>query len=99
MNRSFSIALFFLGLALLLAGGVAWAATAGPYGLSWFTLDGGGGTSGRDGYTLSGTAGQADAGVSAGDGYTLAGGFWPGGKVAPAPIQQVYLPIVLCRAP
>ena len=93
MNRSFPIALLLLGLMLLLAGG-AWAAAAGPYDLSWFTLDGGGGTSARDGYTLSGTAGQADARVSAGDGYTLAGGFWAGGKVASAPVQQVYLPIV-----
>jgi hypothetical protein len=93
MDRSFPIALLLLGLVLLLAGG-AWAATAGPYDLSWFTLDGGGGTSARDGYTLSGMAGQADAIVSAGNGYTLAGGFWPGGEVAPAPAQQVYLPIV-----
>jgi hypothetical protein len=93
VDRSFPIVLLLLGLVLLLAGG-AWAATASPYDLSWFTLDGGGGTSAGDGYTLSGTAGQADARVSAGDGYTLAGGFWPGGEVAPAPAQQVYLPIV-----
>jgi hypothetical protein len=53
-----------------------------------------GGTSARDGYTLSGMAGQADASVSAGDGYTLSGGFWPGGEVAPVPVQKVYLPIV-----
>jgi hypothetical protein len=50
---------------------------------NWFTVDGGGGTSGGGQFTLSGTAGQPDAGVMTGGGYTLHGGFW--GLVAALP--------------
>ena len=66
----------------------------GGYDLSWWTVDGGGGTlSDRaSGYALSGTAGQPDAATWQGEGYGLAGGFW-GGAV---PVEYaVYLPLVL----
>jgi hypothetical protein len=79
--------------ALLLLASVAFA--QGGYDISWFTVDGGGGTSSGAPYTLSGTAGQPDAGVLSGGTYALAGGFWPG--PAPPP-HAVYLPLVL-RAP
>ena len=47
--------------------------------ITWYTIDGGGGTSGGGGYTLSGTIGQPDAGAAmTGGSYTLVGGFWPG---------------------
>jgi hypothetical protein len=83
-------------LVLLVAGGV-WAATGGPYDVSWFTVDGGGAFSAGTGYRLGGTAGQADAGVLAGGGYTLAGGFWAGGVAAPPPPLEhgLYLPLVV----
>jgi hypothetical protein len=69
----------------------------GGYELSWWTVDGGGGTwSSGGGYTLGGTAGQPDAGVLAGGGYTLGGGFWRGGEVLP-PVYEIYLPVVLRR--
>ena len=58
----------------------------------WHTVDGGGGTSQGDTFTLRGTVGQPDAGVLAGDGYTLAGGFWGGGTGPVA--YEVYLPLV-----
>ena len=81
-------------LAVLLASATA-AATApdADYDLSWWTVDGGGGTtlSTGGGYTLSGTAGQPDAGVLTGDDYTLAGGFWGGASVE----CRVYLPLVM----
>lgn len=48
------------------------------YSIGWFTLDGGGGTSGGGSYSLSGTVGQPDAGTLTGGNYTLAGGFWGG---------------------
>src|SRR5689334_9102237 len=48
------------------------------YSIEWFTVDGGGGTSTGDNYTLSGTMGQPDAGTLSGGSYTLEGGFWPG---------------------
>jgi hypothetical protein len=61
----------------------AMPAKAQEYDLSWFCIDGGGGTSTGGDYSLSGTIGQADAGVLSGGNYTLVGGFWS--AVAPAP--------------
>ena len=53
------------------------AQVGGPYELSWFTIDGGGGTSSGGPYSLSGTIGQPDAGGPlVGGPYTLVGGFW-----------------------
>ena len=54
----------------------AMGARAQPYDLSWFTVDGGGGTSTGGVYSVSGTIGQPDAGVMSGGGYALTGGFW-----------------------
>ena len=61
------------------------------YDLSWYTLDGGGGSSSGGGYSLSGTIGQPDAGTVSGGGYTLLGGFW-GGSNAP---YNIYLPLIV----
>lgn len=85
---------FILILVLILfVSGMALA--AGSYDLSWWTMDGGGGTSSRNGYTLNGTLGQPDAGaLASGGGYTLAGGFWHGG-VAASPETKVYLPLLV----
>jgi hypothetical protein len=84
---------------LLLAASTVLAQSGGGYDLSWSTVDGGGGTfSTGGGYSLGGTAGQADAGVMQGGGYTLAGGFWPGGVLA-AQGYEVYVPIVLRNVP
>lgn len=63
------------------------------YILNWWTVDGGGGSSKGNGYTLNGTLGQPDAGtVATGGGYTLAGGFWHGGGAALAQMK-VFLPL------
>jgi hypothetical protein len=71
------------------------ALAAGSYDLSWWTIDGGGGTSSGNSYTLNGTIGQPDAGtLSSGGGYTLTGGFWHGGVVASSE-TKVYLPFLL----
>jgi len=53
-------------------------ATAQPYSISWFTIDGGGGTSSGGIYSLSGTIGQPDANNTpmTGGTYSLTGGFW-----------------------
>ena len=86
-------------LLVLLVGGLLFTSTAltarSPgYSLSWWTVDGGGGTLAIEGgYSLSGTAGQPDAGVLAGNNYTLSGGFWVGA------IYRVYLPVVLHQFP
>ncbi len=70
----------------------ALAQSGGNYDLSWWTVDGGGGTVSGGGYTLMGTAGQPDAASPlSGGGYTLTGGFWFGGGGS----GKVYLPIIL----
>ena len=51
------------------------------YEISWYTIDGGGGVSSSEQYSLTGTVSQPDAGYSAGEEYELLGGFWPGGPV------------------
>jgi len=71
-------------LVILVAGGVLAqqgdAMPRGGYNLSWWTVDGGGGSfSSGPGYSLGGTLGQPDAGVLNGPGYTLTGGLWRSG--------------------
>jgi len=51
-------------------------ASAQPFTIDWFTIDGGGGTSTNGGFYLTGTIGQPDAGVMSGGSFTLQGGFW-----------------------
>ena len=85
--------LCILGLLL----GLGWAVQAWSPGpsLNWWTVDGGGWTfSSGAGFTLSGTAGQADAGSLTGGAYTLGGGFWRGGKLA-SPSYQNFLPLMV----
>lgn len=53
-----------------------YAQSSENYNLSWFTIDGGGGTSSGGVYVLSGTIGQPDAGQLSGGDYSLVGGFW-----------------------
>jgi hypothetical protein len=65
-------------------------AQAQNYALTWWTVDGGGGTSSGDGYTLSGTIGQPDAGILSGGNYILSGGFWGNGSQ-----HFIHLPLIL----
>lgn len=55
--------------------------SAGPYELTWSTIDGGGGRSSSGPYVLMGTIGQPDAAYTQGGRYELLGGFWPGGPL------------------
>jgi len=88
--------LLILVLALLVIGsmlGDTWVrAQASPYTLSWWTVDGGGGTLSGGGYTLSSTAGQPDAATWAGGEYLLGGGFWGVARIGE---YALYLPLVL----
>jgi len=63
---------------LLLAGLLATAAIshAQPFAISWYTIDGGGGSSAGGTFSVTGTIGQPDAGHMAGGNYTIDGGFW-----------------------
>ena len=83
-------------VALALVVSVALAQPGSGYDLSWWTVDGGGGTLAGNGYSLSSTAGQLDAAAWSGEGYTLAGGFW--GEVGPGE-YNVYLPLALSEYP
>ena len=65
-----------LALFCLLASALCFRASAQTFAIDWFSVDGGGGTSTGDGYTLTGTTGQPDAGKMSGGGFTLEGGFW-----------------------
>jgi hypothetical protein len=71
MNRLYK---FTLSLAFLLI--FALASHAQSYDISWYTIDGGGGTSTGGVYSVSGTIGQPDAGHLSGGSYTIDGGFW-----------------------
>jgi hypothetical protein len=64
------------GLAALLLFGAALASQGQNYSLTWFSVDGGGGSSTGGVYTVSGTIGQPDAGTMSGGTYSIAGGFW-----------------------
>ena len=68
--------LYVLSISLMLTSTVD-----ADYSISWYTIDGGGGTSSGGPYELTGTIGQPDAAYSAGGQYELLGGFWPGGPL------------------
>ena len=68
------------------------AQSGGPFDLSWFTIDGGGGTSTGGGYSLSGTMGQPEAGTTMGAGsFSLTGGFWSAVQTPGAPLLTITL--------
>jgi hypothetical protein len=91
MAMSLRKVLLLAGVLLFLAGAVLAAAASGGFAIPWWTVDGGGGTSSGAAYTLSGTAGQADAQCSVGGGYVVSGGFLP----PPACVLQVFLPLTV----
>jgi hypothetical protein len=74
MTRTTLAAIVGLGFA-----GLASAASA-QLAITWYTIDGGGGTSTGGTFSLSGTIGQPDASTTAHTGgtFSLAGGYWPG---------------------
>jgi uncharacterized repeat protein (TIGR01451 family) len=82
-SRRLTLALLTLAAVALLSP----AATAQPYDVSWWTVDGGGGSSAGGPYVLTGTAGQPDAGGPfAASPYGLHSGFWSlaaGGAIGP----------------
>jgi hypothetical protein len=86
---------YLIGLGVLLALALTAAVVANGFDLSWWTVDGGGGTFSTGGdYTLGGTIGQPDAGLLTGGDYTMGGGFWGGGELQVAQ-RFVYLPITI----
>ncbi len=91
MSRKLVILFLAALLALILVSVVLAAPQA--FDLSWWTVDGGGGTSSGGEFALSGTIGQPEVGyqMTGGD-YSLAGGYWGGGALLAQ--NQLYRPIV-----
>jgi len=73
--------LWLLTLCILAVLSSAPSRADGPYEITWYTIDGGGGTSTGGQYSLTGTIGQPDADWSRAGGYEVLGGFWPGGPL------------------
>jgi hypothetical protein len=65
--------------------GLSQATLSSGFDLSWYTIDGGGGTSSGGGFTLSGTIGQPDAGSMSNAQFEIAGGFWTGAVLGDEP--------------
>jgi hypothetical protein len=85
-------ALFLLLLVSIAVAGRAKASSGGDYELSWWTIDGGGGSSSGGSYALSGTIGQPDAGSASGGDYQVSGGFW--GRFVEA-LYELFLPLIV----
>jgi hypothetical protein len=92
--KALSLALGVLLLLVSVVGAHAQTGSSAGYDLTWWTVDGGGGTCTTGSYSLTGTIGQSDTGAMNGGDYTLAGGFW-GGDTAPSAKYKLYLPLVL----
>lgn len=88
LKRKFTVLLVTGGVLLLFA--VAAMSSPLALGISWWTVDGGGGTSTGGEYVVSGTIGQPDARFSRGGGWEVRGGFW----VVDEAEEVVYLPLV-----
>jgi len=72
-----ALALGLLSSVFCLPSSVLCPQASAQYALTWWTVDGGGGTSTGGVYTVTGTIGQPDAGPPAqGGGYSVVGGFW-----------------------
>ncbi len=73
-------------------------AAVATFGLDWWTVDAGGGSSAGSSYSLSGTLGQFDVGPGSedttGNGFRLIGGFWAP-VVAVDTSYRVYLPLII----
>ncbi len=85
------IATFVLSVVLVLSSTLLARASGMPdplgalYDLSFWSVDGGGGSSAGGTYTVLGDVGQPDAGRLSGGAYTLDGGFLAG-ALAPRPV-------------
>jgi len=88
--------LILIILVLLLFSAVIVVAENG-YTIPWYSIDGGAQTSGGDGFTLNGIAGQPDAGLAmTGGDYQVTGGYWSAAaSEGPEPKYKVYLSLIV----
>ena len=84
-----------LTLLLLLLPTAALAQQGGGYEITGWTVDGGGGSSASDTYTLEGAVGQPDTGrAMIGGPYRMVGGLWEG-TISAILSHHIYLPLAL----
>jgi hypothetical protein len=99
MPRKLIILLVFMLFCLTVASVILAApgSSSGGYTISWWSVDGGGGTSQGGQFALSGTAGQPDAAVMSGGSYTLSSGFWNGriNGISGELGTTLYLPLIV----
>jgi hypothetical protein len=97
MHRKALIILASLGLILIVILALAVDTNAparaqdqpDSYSLSWWTADGGGGSSQAGPYRVTGTIGQPDAAALSSGSFTIVSGFW-----SPAQSYRLFVPIV-----
>lgn len=82
-------------LLLIVSVGPLRAQSNGEVELNWRTIDGGGGASTSETYTLIGTIGQPDAGRMSNGAYTLYGGFWSAENRDITTNASLYLPVIM----
>jgi hypothetical protein len=85
-------------LAFLITPAIVGAAPPPPeedFQINWWSIDGGGGVSTAEEYTLMGAIGQHDAGKLGTGEYSLQGGFWVKGILEEIVEFFVNLPLVL----
>lgn len=92
MNKFRLMIILTLLVAIFMTFSFATATNESGFGLTWWTVDGGGGTSVSSSYTLSGSIGQADAGTLVGGTYAINGGFW--GAAVPQSSHLLFLPVI-----
>lgn len=82
-------------LLLLLTTMTVAAQSGGTVDLTWSSIDGGGGVSSGNGFTLISTIGQGEAGTLQGGPYTLSGGFLAGSSLPLMTNYRVHLPVIV----
>lgn len=84
----FVLTMLLLALLVLSPASLAQASFSG----AWWTVDGGGGQSSSNDFSLNAVAGQPDAGAMTGGRFSLQGGFFPSAMSEAA--EKTFLPVV-----
>ena len=66
----------------------------GRFSLTWWTVDGGGGTSTGSQYEVGGIIGQPDTGAIGSERFIINGGYWDTSEPSEPSEDFIYIPIV-----
>jgi hypothetical protein len=89
MKTKISLSLLLITAVLVLAVGAVNAQPTGYASISWWSVDGGGGSDSAGHYVLNSAIGQTDAGLFSGGNYILMGGYLSGSGSTPT----VFMPL------